>query len=175
MIQDAIVNNAISFVGEQEIRGNLGFNDDTFQEYMEAVGWQEKQAWCAYFVELVWKLSYATRSSAIVKELDALFSASAVQTYRNFNESTRWGTSNHPQKGGLVVWQTHIDDEPLWSGHIGIVKKVMDHTSIESIEGNTNAAGGREGIEVATKNRVLIDSGRGRRLVYLGCVKPMEV
>ena len=174
MIGDVIVNNALSFVGETEISGNMGFNNAKFQEMMEAVGWKKKQAWCAYFVELVWKLSYATRSSATVRELDSLFSASAVQTYKNFVPTT-WETSNVPQKGGLVVWQSYKDDEPRWSGHIGIISEVITPTQILSIEGNTNSSGGREGIEVATKERSLTDSGTGKRLVYLGSVYPKEI
>jgi hypothetical protein len=42
--------------------------------------------------------------------------------------------------------------KPGWTGHIGIVSEVSE-TSFKCIEGNTNKAGGREGIEVAEKTR----------------------
>lgn len=173
-IADAIVNNAMSFVGEQEISGNMGFKNKRFEEMMEAVGWEKKQAWCAYFAELVWKLSYAPRSSEVVQQLDALFSASAVQTLKNFNNSN-WEVSKTPARGALIVWQTYNDDKPHWTGHIGVVIGKEDGEKVVTVEGNTNSQGGREGIEVAIKERTLTDKGTGKRLVYQGCVLPLDL
>lgn len=173
-LTNAIVGNAMSFVGEKEISGNLGFEDEKFEEMMKAVGWEKTQAWCAYFAELVWKLSYAPRSEEVVKKLDKLFSASAVQTYKNFKDA-EWTVSKEPKRGSVIIWQKYNDDEPHWSGHVGIVAAVDDSVRVTTIEGNTNAQGGREGIEVAIKERQLKDKGVGSRLVYIGCIVPMEV
>jgi hypothetical protein len=172
MIADTIVKTALNFVGEEEIKGNMGFKDEQFQKMMEAVGWRKKQAWCAYFTELAWKLAYI-QSQDIVKELNGLFSASAVETFKNF-EASRWTTSDQPEKGGLVVWQRYQGEEPHWSGHIGIVKKVQDPLHVLTIEGNTNDSGGREGIEVAERVRTLTPPDGRAGLKFIGCVYPLE-
>ena len=151
-INERIVSTAKSFSGQEEIRGNLGFVEEEFQELMEAVGWEKGQAWCAYFAELIWKLSFVTNQRT-VGELNLLFSAGAVATWNNFRRS-EWITSESPRVGSIIIWQSYKNNTPHWSGHVGIVEKI-EETVIHTIEGNTNPMGGREGYTVSSKVRTL--------------------
>jgi hypothetical protein len=173
MIKKKIVKTAKGFLGQEEIRGNLGFKDEQFQKMMEAVGWQKNQAWCAYFVELVWKLCYA-QNQQLVQYLNKKFSASAVQTWKNFQD-TQFETNKIPDFGALVVWQRYKKGKSTWQGHIGIVSQLHEEqNSFKSIEGNTNDDGSREGYEVAEKKRTLnFENKNGLRL--LGFIHPKEI
>src|SRR3972149_10261273 len=149
-----IVDIAVSFVGMKEISGNLGFRDERFQALMEECGWEKGQAWCSYFCELVWKLTYKDEQPLVFKMIDKLFSAGAVNTYNNFKESGWFVVDKKPEPGAVVIWQTWKKGRPHWTGHAGIVERIKNEKEIETIEGNTNSEGGREGIEVARKVRL---------------------
>ena len=140
---------AKSYIGQKEKPSNLGFDDAEFEVKMQAVGFQKTHAWCSYFAELVFKEAYPKK----FEELDKLFSASAVQTYRNFRDAA-YLMHNMPQKDCLVIWQMQKDGKPQWQGHAGIVVDVQPNNWIfESVEGNTNDGGGREGYIVARRTR----------------------
>jgi hypothetical protein len=148
---------AKSFIGMKEIPGNMGFEDERFEELMEEVGWQKGQAWCSYWVELVWKLAFPDQK----ERLDKLFAAGAVKTYNNFKGS-EYKVDHHPEPGCVAIWQTWKDNLPHWTGHAGIVVRVINDNQFESIEGNTNSSGGRDGIEVAKKIRKInLDTRNG--------------
>lgn len=169
---ETIVRTAQNFLGETEITGNQGFNDQEFENLMEAVGWDKGQAWCAYFCELVWKLSYIN-SQDIVRNLDLIMSGSAMGTWNGFKKSLDWETSTAAKPGSVVIWQSYKAGKPTWQGHAGIVESVED-VNFTSIEGNTNDGGGREGYIVARKVRKYnFDSTKG--LVLKGFVLPREV
>ena len=161
-----VVEIANSYVGEREKLNNSGFIDSEFEERMDKVGWKTGQAWCAYFSELVWKEAYPDN-----KELDKLFSAGAVATYTNFAASKNFVCDKVPEAGAVVIWQYYKNGMPHWSGHAGIVEFIEGNT-IHTIEGNTNAAGGREGIEVAKKIRPLDFEPKDKGLVLKGFIKP---
>lgn len=174
VILDKIVKAARSFQGEQEIRGNKGFKSKWFQNLMMQMGWKKYQAWCAYLAEAVWKEAYATYSADIVKELDKLFSASAVQTYKNFKKSSKWYISEIPVKGALAIWQTYKNGKPHWTGHIGVVEKIYSKPFITTIDGNTNYGKSREGFVVAPVQRKMnFKQNNGLRL--LGFVYPNQI
>ena len=179
-IREEILVEALKWEGEKEIKGNMGFHNTKFQEMMEEVGHQEGQAWCSYFTELVWKeaykrykTEYVLSNQEVVDLLDQLFDPSAVATWRAFRRSSSFLTGECPIQGALVVWQKYIIKNKLlipdWRGHIGVVMESgLDQGSIEeaakekangrtfkivTMEGNTNTAGGREGIEVGRLRR----------------------
>lgn len=146
MINNKIKDIATSYLGQREIPGNMGFTDKSFEKKMQAVGFVKSYAWCALFAELVWTEAYA--GSGLVAKLRKLFSASATTTFKNFDIDGTFKTSKVPQVGAVAIWRHGSG----WQGHAGIVVG-MNEREIHTVEGNTNAAGGREGIEVAKKTR----------------------
>ena len=147
-LADNVLAAAHSILGQKEEPGNSGFKDKTFQLRMQQCGWSKGESWCAYTAELIWKTGFGKDHKRFA-ELDTLFSGSAVKTFENFAKSLNFLHGDHPKPGALVVWR-HGN---TWQGHIGVVTEVMNDNQFKSIEGNTNAAGGREGIEVAEKIR----------------------
>ena len=140
---------ALKYVGQKELPNNSFDANSDFGKKMHAVGQKSGEAWCSYFTELVFKEAYPSRFA----ELDKLFSASAVQTYKNFTRGGGYLENHVPKVGNLVIWQMQKDGKPQWQGHAGIVYKVKSTWEFESIEGNTNEAGSREGVTVAIKER----------------------
>lgn len=134
-MKDIIISVAENFVGIQELPPNLGFTDKEFEEAMIEVGWRKRSPWCAWFAELVWEISYWIKyeSDEIQALLVSLFSANSQQTYRNFEKSKQFITSQKPRLGAIAVYGW---DEVR--GHT--IAAVTDYTSKEfhTIEGNQN-------------------------------------
>jgi hypothetical protein len=151
-IEKEIVKAAYEFLGEEEIRGNKGFKNSRFEDLMKAVGWKVGQAWCSYFVELVWRWAYSQQNSIIAAELEGLFSGGAVATFSAFEKSPDFETTRSPGVGSVVIWQYYANGVARWQGHAGIVIRVHENY-FETIEGNTNDDGVREGYEVALRLR----------------------
>jgi hypothetical protein len=139
---ERIVETASKYIGQREKPGNMGFINPEFDAKMRSVGFEDTHAWCAYFAELVWRES---------GQDTAPFSASAFKTYLNYEAAGRKG-SQIAVPGALAVWRSVKNGQRGWTGHIGIVAEASAE-SFKCIEGNTNKAGGREGIEVAMKTR----------------------
>lgn len=153
---------ALYYVGQEEIPGNQGFKDKKFEELMKLTGWRQGQAWCAYFVELVWTQCGQDAS---------LFSGSAVQTWRNFENSDKYVCSDIPDVGDIIIWQMYRNGKAAWTGHAGIVIAI-DNGVLVTVEGNTNSKGGREGIEVAIKIRK-VNYATNNGLRVKGFIKPI--
>ena len=152
---------ALKYIGQTEKPGNMGFNDQEFENRMIDVGFVKGHAWCAYFTELVFKEAYPEKS----KELDRLFSGSTIQTFKNFRDAD-YLIGYAPQVSTLVIWQTMKDGKPQATGHAGVVVSVKDTWQFESVEGNTNYFGGREGYIVAKKERkVFADVQNGLKIL----------
>lgn len=149
---------ALKYVGQKELPNNVFDPNSDFGKKLHAVGQRDGDAWCALFCEMVFKEAYPEK----FKELDKLFSASAVQTYKNFTHKEKGlGYMNHalPKEGCLVIWQMYKEGVAQWQGHAGIVISVEaqpNHWIFKSVEGNTNDAGGREGVTVAIKERKVL-------------------
>ena len=174
---ERVVEIARSFIGKKEISGNKGWNDKKFQRLMELCGWETSQAWCAYFVELVYKLAVEQEpekwpKNPFVVYLNKLHSAGAVKTYDNFAGTEFFTATKIPEPGSLICYRKYINGQPSWQGHIGIVEKYQNN-SIYTFEGNTNSSGGREGIEVGYMKRKLDFDipEKGVKLVLLGFIK----
>lgn len=161
---DNVLAAAKKYIGETEKTGNSGFIDPAFQKKMESVGWNNGQSWCAYFAELAWKEGFA--GHPLLPSLDKLFSPSATATFANFSGSKLFKTGTTPALGALVVWR-HGNG---WQGHVGIVSSIVDKTTFKAIEGNTNAAGSREGVAVLEKTRKLGEPFKAQGLNVVGFV-----
>ena len=177
-INDIIVQAALSDEGKQEFKGNHGWKDKDFDTQMKATGWQDGQAWCAYWAEKIWCECYYSQTEKVLRRL---FSANAVATFNNFWDST-FVTSNEPVEGAVVIWQkmkngnpSFVGDTQWIRGHAGLVISTEgDASKFTTLEGNSNSKGGREGIEVARQERSLdFDKENGLRL--LGFIHPKEL
>jgi hypothetical protein len=149
-LQNQIIATANKYVGMQEIKGNMGWTSEAFEEKMIATGWGETQAWCAYFTELVFSEVYDP--VGLAKDLDRYFSGSARRTLSKFAEAEGWETGTVPVPGAVAIWKLVKSGKDKWQGHAGIVTNVLD-SYMETVEGNTNAGGSREGDVVAKKTR----------------------
>lgn len=174
-INDLIIKHASNHVGLREIPGNEGFRDELFEERMKNIaGWEESQAWCAYFVELMWREVYRKIDLNIDKELAELFSASAVKTWDNFSQSPRWVTSKYPVKGSVIIWQKYNNGKADWRGHAGILVKTISNYRVETIEGNTGSQDSREGEVVAYKKRPM-NFNEKDGLIMQGFIQPRMI
>lgn len=170
---------AESYIGKEEIRGNRGFIDRKMQADMEARGWQKGQAWCAYFAEMVWAQAYMGQAAQL-KIIENLFSGMAIVTFKQFaqhesalkqmKKTPFFKTSQTPTVGAVVIWK--LGNGP--SGHAGIVVKVNPNGTFETVEGNTNDDGSREGYEVARKTRHLVEGFGPKKLNLVGFILPWE-
>ncbi len=156
-----IAQTAKTYIGQTEKPLNSGFTSDSFEKKMKAVGWQKKQAWCSYFCELVCKEAMPE----LTQILDKLFSASATETWKNFDIAQM--TSETPKIGSLAVWRFGNG----WSGHIGIVSQVIDLNNFVTIEGNTNDGGSREGYIVCEKKRKMNKVFQPKGLNLIGFIE----
>lgn len=146
-----VIKFAGDFVGEEELLGNMGFYNKTFEELMKDVGWKRGDAWCVYFNKVIW---YNMLAKPYRDKVLKLVSGNTQQTLKNFqnDDSGLFKVTSYPRVGDIAIWQRFNNGIGEWRGHSGIVIRVRANY-FESIEGNTNIAGGREGYIVAKKDR----------------------
>jgi len=175
-INQEVLLRAIKEIGQREVPPNLGFEDKEFEERMKAVGFVPGNAWCALFTELIWEEAYQNWDATLFTRLKVLFNASAVTTFRNFQKTKDFIVDKKFEVGCLVAFQTYKEGAAHWTGHIAIGKSYDRKTNkVTTIDGNTNDAGGREGIIVAEKSRTLNFDPIQNGLVCLGFVHLKQV
>jgi hypothetical protein len=140
-----LISKAKAYIGQKEISGNAGFIDKEFENKLRFIGWQPPMAWCAAFAK---RCVYEAATMDEWKRIGEHMNMSALGTYNSL-KAAGCKISQVPVVGSLAVWQHGSTVQ----GHIGIVSSVQDDTNFTSIEGNTNALGGREGDIVAEKKR----------------------
>jgi hypothetical protein len=148
----SVIETALKYVGQKELAGNVFDESTELGKKLKAAGHNQGDAWCALFCEAVFKEAFPARFA----EFDKLFSASAVQTFKNFTKGGGYLQNNVPAVGNLVIWQMQKEGKPQWQGHAGIVYKVKSTWEFTSIEGNGSAEGSREGTQVVIKERKVL-------------------
>lgn len=162
-----IINIAQSYLGDEEQKGNV-FSDETrLGRLLHNAGQKDGEAWCAYFCEGVYKEALPDYFGLF----DKVFSASAVQTWKNCLKSDLFKCDKVFSSGCLAVWQNYKNNEAQWSGHIGIGNFMTPQNTFYSIEGNTNNNGSREGYMVAERIRHVDFGTKSNGLVLLGFAK----
>lgn len=152
MYKGRTVRYAGKWVGEKEIAGNMGFEDEELDRLMREYGdFRDTQAWCASFVKMIYMQKLGKKYETLINELITPSTQTTWENFKNDN-SGLFIMSDKAKKGAIVIWQKYNNGKPTWQGHTGIVKKVKKD-KYTTIEGNTNAQGGREGIEIAEKER----------------------
>lgn len=137
---------ATSYIGQEEISGNKGFYDKSFENKMRDIGWKPGHAWCCYFQELVFKEAFEKQPD-LWNKMERLFHGNTIRTYMNFSLSRYFKVGQTPRPGALAVWRYSVT-----RGHIGLVTSVNGN-QFTTIEGNTTRSGGAEGTHVMKKTR----------------------
>jgi len=157
---------AEKWVGIHEVGGNnRGPEVERFQKAVD--GRAEAEAWCASFVQFCMK-EVATRLSAtqVAFPSEHCFTIWAMTGKMHCYAS--------PKAGYLVIWKY----EGTSNGHVGIVSRVIDESTIETIEGNTSPEGKtivREGDGVYRKTRSTMRVvGKMRLVGYVCPFNPVE-
>jgi hypothetical protein len=147
---------AKTFINQRENPGNKFDESTPLGRLVKNAGQRDGEAWCAYFAEGVFCEAFPEKNG----ELRKLFSASAVKTFENFKNAD-YDCHDRPRPGDLVIWQKYNHGVKTWQGHAGIVINVLANGSFESVEGNTNSTGSREGDSVQVKIRTLAKRDTG--------------
>jgi hypothetical protein len=141
----------------EKLGKNVGFLDASFQAMMKSVGWQGGQAWCAYYVKLIYMQLFSFDREWLSKNI----TGSAMG---NLNS-----VINLNSKGDKRYIAIKNNDEPVvgdvfclgvvGDGHTGIVTEILGKSGngwkVKTIEGNTGASGTREGDKTASLTRTL--------------------
>ena len=124
----------------KEEKGNKGFWPTMF---LAKVGLGPGYAWCAAFVYHCF-----IKAGVVPKRLPSKWKGASVREWALWAKSK--GLVRHvPKRGMLFYWLSANG-----SGHIGFVRNMAHWPEwLETIEGNTNAEGGREGDGVYYKDR----------------------
>lgn len=129
-------------------RGEVGTQEDPLgsntgprvNEYIRSVGLKPPVFWCACF--LYWCVDHAANELGVTNPLPRTGSCDAILEW-----ARRGGhLCNDPQPGDFFLHMASEND----ATHIGMVVKDNGST-IETIEGNSNAGGSNNGIEVAAR------------------------
>lgn len=141
----------------EKVGNNKGFVNASFEAMIKSVGWQGGQAWCAYYVKLVFMQMYSFDRVWLSKNISGLAMGNLV-TIENLNKQgdRRYvaSRSNDVQIGDVFCMQY-----PSGGGHTGIVTEILSASGngfkVKTIEGNTGASGTREGDKTMPLTRTL--------------------
>jgi uncharacterized protein YwbE len=155
---EVLIRIASGQVGVREEEHNRG---KEILKYWEATtypwGAKNREPWCAAFV--VWCVRQAWKAGAVDLTETQLPRSAAVREWLSWARKLNLNVIHSgPLAGDIVVFLPHFS-------HIGIVEGVYtDH--VNTIEGNTDDQGGREGVEVARRRRELRLCGSFIRLPW---------
>lgn len=169
-IVKSILDFASASIGQKEKPGNSGFVNAAFEKQMISVGFDAGEAWCCLFAELCWSQAHQ-KNPARLAQISAMFTDSALATWNRAKLDKNFKTGLEPRAGAVAIWQ----HGQSWTGHAGIVTAYDPRANKDfflTIEGNTNAAGGREGVEVAAKKRQLTFAVKPNQLNLKGFIYP---
>lgn len=111
-------------------------------------------AWCAMFVQLC--ADEAARLHGLRNPLDGVAREALVLDYYALTQERGWRIEPAEADAGDLVLYNFPGNERSWD-HVGfVVRAAGDGTEFRAVEGNTDADGGREGVEVAVRNRKIV-------------------
>jgi hypothetical protein len=140
-LSERIIAIATSQIGVQEIPKGSNSGPE-IDQYLKSVGLGKGYAWCMAFV--YWCVEKSCTEQGVA---NPLLKTAGVLRQWNERPSLR---QKQPQAGDIFIM-----DFGKGLGHTGIVTKVLFNNRIETIEGNTNSQGSREGQEVAKRIRTI--------------------
>ena len=142
---------------EDEVRESTINWSDRIGEYLRNAGINFAAPWCAAFIQ--WVTDEACSILRLPNPLDQVKREAYVNDYYVWAKEK--GRLIHPD-------QVKPGDLSLYSfggqryDHIGliVVPPMVQNSRFTAIEGNTNSTGGREGVEVALRSRLVTDKMR---------------
>ncbi|THU34237.1 CHAP domain-containing protein [Niastella caeni] len=139
-LQEKALDIAITQLGVREDPGNKNRGKQV-EKYLAAVGLGPGYAWCMAFV--YWCFNEA--SDKMARKNPLYLTGGVLDQWRRRKDQFRGVT---PQPGDVFIM-----DYGKGTGHTGLVEKVNEDGTIDTIEGNTNDEGSREGYEVCRRKR----------------------
>lgn len=159
--QKALIDLAMTQVGVHEEGGDN--SGPVVEMYQRVIGRAEKEPWCVSFIQ--W----------CVAEIDQRFGAKSV-LYPTESSQMLWlktvenARVQVPEPGSIVVWTRFNGENPMSTGHVGIVREILDSEWMLTVEGNTSDSTGinRDGDGVfLKKRRIKQDKGIMRTTGFL--------
>jgi hypothetical protein len=165
---------ANKWVGVKEIGNNQAFGNKAFQSMMQQIGWHSADQWCMYFAKAIHYNVFKDNPTEQAK-IDKVLGGNTQQSFVNAkNDKTgtyQAITSGTPKQGDIVIFQHQNSPS---KGHAGVVVKVNNNNTIDTIEGNTSDANLSNGEYVAKKNRTsVIGKSIGGDLVVRGFIRKL--
>lgn len=139
-LQQKALDIAISQLGVQEAPGHKNSGNDV-EKYLKSVGLGPGFSWCMAFV--YW--CHIQAAEAMGRKVLMYKTGGVLEQWRQRKTNYKVIT---PQPGDVFIM-----DYGKGQGHTGIVVKVNEDGTIDTIEGNTNDDGSREGYEVCRRKR----------------------
>lgn len=136
-LQNKSLEIAQSQIGVQEIPKNSNAGP-AVEKYLKSVGLGKGYAWCMAFV--YWSVKTACIELNIENPL-----AKTAGVLDMYNRMTKYRVTT-PQPGDFFIMEFGKG-----TGHTGFVEKLLPNGKLQTIEGNTNDEGSREGYEVARR------------------------
>lgn len=136
-LQNKALTIAQSQIGIQEVPKNSNAGP-AVENYLKSVGLGKGYAWCMAFV--YWSVKMAAIELNVENPL-----AKTAGVLDMFNKMEELRVSE-PQAGDFFIM-----DFGKGAGHTGFVEKILSNGLLQTIEGNTNDEGSREGYEVARR------------------------
>jgi hypothetical protein len=149
-IASLIIDWAESYLGVKEEGNNKGVDIERFQRIVDGVA--NMEAWCMCFCQA------AASDVSISLGVDSPLykSEGCVEVWNNTNKKYQ---TPMPSKGSIMIHKEYTS----WRGHAGIVSDPKSYEFFDTIEGNTNDGGEREGDGVYRKKRSM--RGTSNRMV----------
>lgn len=169
-----IIYEATKFIGVREVVNNRTWDDvDTkgpdpelnkqLTAQMKAAGWEPTWAYCIAWAESVWVVAgnAVHLPFEVLVKFAKLTTPGVLQTFNNWNKLGL--VKSNPVPG--AIWLARHGSSA--NGHAGIVLKVFTDGTMETMEGNTNTAGGREGDGFDDKKRNQKQNGQLKTLGFI--------
>jgi hypothetical protein len=151
-LADRALEIALAEEGQREVGTSNWGNKVT--EYLKAANVRDPAPWCAAYANWAWEK--AAEEMNVDSPLERVPLQAYVQSYVDHGKANGWVIPNADARPGdlFCMWFENLRRY----AHIGFVVK-NNGARIETIEGNTNVAGARDGIMVAKRSRANVSPG----------------
>lgn len=140
------------------VRELTGHNDHPIiDRMMDYLGLPHNLSWCLAFVVFCYHCAVAPAANPLPKIARCALFWQTVQDndrYVTFDtEDVAWGVTKAKAGDVMIFSHSKVAGRKDWNGHAAIVIRQITPRRFETIEGNTNKAGSREGDGVYAKER----------------------